>query len=108
MCDGRYAETIVGLIITIVYGTIFSLFQKYEYDHATFSINDGAYGSVFYMLTGFHGFHVFIGTVFLIICLIRLSNYHFFKNHHVGFICAIWYWHFVDAVWVIVFLAVYV
>jgi cytochrome c oxidase subunit 3 len=108
MCAGQYTSTKYGLIMTIIYGIVFSLFQKYEYDSATFSINDGAYGSVFYMLTGFHGFHVFIGTLFLIICLLRHNTFHFFKKHHVGFICAIWYWHFVDVVWLILFLTVYV
>jgi heme/copper-type cytochrome/quinol oxidase subunit 3 len=91
MVAGQRLDTVYGLVATIAYGALFSLFQKYEYDHATFSINDGAYGSVFYMTTGFHGLHVFIGTVFLFICLIRHNNYQFFKNHHVGFVCAIWY-----------------
>jgi heme/copper-type cytochrome/quinol oxidase subunit 3 len=89
MVAGQRAYTTYGLVATIANGALFSLFQKYEYAHATFSINDGAYGSVFYMITGFHGLHVFIGTVFLFICLIRHYNYHFFKKHHVGFICAI-------------------
>jgi cytochrome c oxidase subunit 3 len=107
MILGHRLVTTYGLIATITYGIIFSLFQKYEYDNATFGINDGAYASVFYMTTGFHGLHVFIGTVFLCICLGRHNNYQFFKNHHIGFICAIWYWHFVDVVWIFLFLTVY-
>jgi heme/copper-type cytochrome/quinol oxidase subunit 3 len=91
MATGHRAASIFSLIITITCGLVFSVIQKYEYDHATFSINDGAYGSVFYMLTGFHGLHVIIGTVFLIICLIRHYNYHFFKKHFTGFICGTWY-----------------
>jgi cytochrome c oxidase subunit 3 len=108
MYAGQRSETTFGLVVTIVYGVLFSLIQGYEYQQATFSINDGAYTSVFYMLTGFHGLHVFIGTVFLLICLIRHKNYQFFKKHHIGFACAIWYWHFVDAVWVFLFGAVYI
>jgi heme/copper-type cytochrome/quinol oxidase subunit 3 len=89
MYAGQRSETTFGLVVTIVYGVLFSLIQGYEYQQATFSINDGAYTSVFYMLTGFHGLHVFIGTVFLLICLIRHKNYQFFKKHHIGFACAI-------------------
>jgi cytochrome c oxidase subunit 3 len=107
MCKGDRKSTSFALIITIVYGAIFSLFQKYEYNYCTFSINDGAFGSAFYMLTGFHGLHVFIGTLFLFVCLVRHLMYHFGTNHHVGFICGIWYWHFVDVVWLILFIAGY-
>ena len=106
--EGSRSDTTYGTIATIVYGVIFTLCQKYEYDNATFSINDSAYGSVFFMTTGFHGLHVFIGTLFLFICLLRHLNYHFFKKHHIGFVCAIWYWHFVDVVWVFLFLCVYI
>lgn len=105
---GSREDTTYGIICTVIYGAIFTLFQKYEYDHATFSINDGVYGSVFYMTTGFHGLHVLIGTIFLIVCLVRHNNYHFFKTHHVGFVCAIWYWHFVDVVWIFLYLCVYI
>jgi heme/copper-type cytochrome/quinol oxidase subunit 3 len=86
---GKRKSSASLLVVTIACGLLFSLIQKYEYDHATFSMNDGAYGSAFYALTGFHGIHVIIGTLFLIICLIRHSNYHFFKKHHTGFVCAV-------------------
>jgi heme/copper-type cytochrome/quinol oxidase subunit 3 len=86
---GQRSDTFYGLVSTISYGVIFSLLQKFEYNQATFSINDGVYGSVFYMLTGFHGLHVFIGTVYLLVCLVRNIDYHFFRDHHVGFVCAI-------------------
>jgi cytochrome c oxidase subunit 3 len=105
--DAREATT-KGLFYTVVYGIFFTAFQKFEYDNATFSINDSVYGSIFYMTTGFHGLHVFVGTLFLVVCLIRHLDYHFFTNHHIGFICAVWYWHFVDVVWIFLFLCVYI
>jgi cytochrome c oxidase subunit 3 len=67
---------------------LFTVFQAYEYINATFSMNDGVYGSIFYMTTGFHGIHVIIGTIFLIVCAVRMQQGHFFKNHHIGFTCA--------------------
>lgn len=101
-------RTTTSLILTIVHGVIFTYVQFYEYNNAPFSINDGVYGSIFYMTTGFHGVHVLVGTIFLIVCLFRHLDYHFFKKHHVGFVCAIWYWHFVDVVWIFLFLCVYI
>lgn len=97
-----------GIIITIFYGVIFSFIQYYEYLESYFNINDGIYGSLFFLLTGFHGFHVLVGSLFLIICLIRQIFYHFNSNHHLGFECAIYYWHFVDVVWLFLFILVYV
>lgn len=97
-----------SLTTTIILGLIFTALQGYEYANATFSINDSAYGSIFYMTTGFHGIHVLIGTAFLIVCLIRLYLGHFAQGHHVGFTCAAWYWHFVDVVWIFLFFVVYV
>lgn len=96
------------LATTIILGLIFTALQGYEYANATFSINDSAYGSIFYMTTGFHGIHVLIGTAFLIVCLRRLQLGHFARGHHVGFTCAAWYWHFVDVVWIFLFFVVYV
>jgi len=98
---------ILGLCTTILLGCLFSLLQRYEYIHALFTINDGIYGSTFYMLTGLHGLHVIIGTIFLTVCLIRHIKYHFTSTHHVGFEAAIWYWHFVDVVWIFVFISLY-
>jgi cytochrome c oxidase subunit 3 len=95
------------LIITIFYGVIFTFFQAYEYISAPFDISDGIFGSTFYLLTGFHGFHVLIGTIFLIVCLYRQLMYHFTRTSHVGFECAAWYWHFVDIVWIILFICLY-
>lgn len=80
-----------GIIATVVYGLIFTVVQGYEYNVAPFSINDSIFGSLFFVLTGFHGFHVLIGTLFLIVCLYRHINYHFTRKQHIGFECAIYY-----------------
>ncbi len=85
-------------MLTIVLAVIFTAFQGFEYVSANFSICDGIYGSTFFMATGFHGFHVFIGTCFLAVCLVRLSRDHFTIQHHFGFEAAAFYWHFVDVV----------
>ena len=104
---GARREAIMALIVTLVLAVAFTGFQVFEYVNATFGISDSVYGSAFFMATGFHGFHVFIGTCFLAICLIRLVQYHFSKEHHFGFEAAAWYWHFVDVVWLFLFVAVY-
>jgi len=102
-----FLEANLALLLTIFLGIEFTLWQLYEYYHAIFYIFDGVYGSTFYMTTGLHGFHVLIGTIFLIICFIRLINSHFNWKSHVGYESAIWYWHFVDVVWIIVFSCLY-
>ena len=103
----KKSKAIFSLLMTIILAVIFTIFQVYEYYEASFSIADSAYGSVFFMSTGFHGLHVIIGTLFLSVCLIRLILYHFAKNHHIGLILAIWYWHFVDVVWLVLYIVVY-
>ncbi len=100
-------QVVLALIITVTLATLFTFLQVFEYMHAPFCISDGIYGSCFYMATGFHGFHVFIGTIALIISLIRNVLNHFTNTHHFGFEAAIWYWHFVDVVWLFLFVAVY-
>jgi cytochrome c oxidase subunit 3 len=92
---------------TILLAVLFTLVQLYEYRTSAFSISDGVYGSTFFMATGFHGLHVLIGTIFITVCFIRALNGHFTKQHHVGFECAAWYWHFVDVVWLFLFVVVY-
>ena len=100
-------QGIIGLILTIALAVVFTLLQVVEYCEASFSLSDGIFGSCFYMATGFHGFHVFIGTVCLFIALIRLVLNHFTYTHHFGFESAAWYWHFVDVVWLFLFLSIY-
>jgi len=104
---GLRRQTISALIYTIILALFFTFLQGLEYVGAQFNISDGIYGSVFYMTTGLHGSHVLIGSLFLIVCLIRLINHHFTKKHHIGFESAIWYWHFVDIVWIFVYLFIY-
>ena len=89
-------------------GFFFTLLQAYEYHHATFDYSGHIYGAVFYMATGFHGFHVIVGTIFLAVCLWRGKLGHFTKDHHFGFEAAAWYWHFVDVVWLFLFAAIYI
>ncbi|MEP3346913.1 MAG: cytochrome c oxidase subunit 3 [Litoreibacter sp.] len=97
-----------GLIIAILLGALFTVFQVYEYSHAAFGFSGNIYGANFFMATGFHGFHVLVGTIFLLVCLLRAQRGHFTKDHHVGFEAAAWYWHFVDVVWLFLFAAVYI
>lgn len=104
---GYRRQAINGLTLTIILAVWFTLLQAFEYVSAPFNISDGIYGSVFYMTTGLHGFHVIIGTLFLIVCLVRLVQYHFTRTQHIGFECAAWYWHFVDIVWIFVYFFVY-
>jgi heme/copper-type cytochrome/quinol oxidase subunit 3 len=104
---GDKAASLKGLFVTVILAIIFTLLQAYEYLNSPFSISDSVYGSTFYLTTGFHGFHVFIGTCFLAFCLLRLYKNHFTREHHFGFEAAAWYWHFVDVVWLFLFIAVY-
>jgi cytochrome c oxidase subunit 3 len=104
---GDRKNAILSLIITIALAFFFTLIQAYEYIESTFSISDSIYGTTFFLLTGFHGIHVIIGTIFIIVSTIRLINHHFTKQHHFGFEAAAWYWHFVDVVWLFLFVAVY-
>ena len=97
-----------GLWATIILGAVFSAIQAYEYAHAPFGFGGSNYSSAFYMATGFHGFHVLVGTIFLIVCLVRSYKGHFTPKQHFGFEAAAWYWHFVDVVWLFLFIIVYV
>ncbi|MGY9055994.1 MAG: cytochrome c oxidase subunit 3 [Alphaproteobacteria bacterium] len=108
MLHGDRRNLIRGLAITVALGALFTALQAYEYSHAAFGFRDGIYASTFYMATGFHGFHVLIGTIFLLVCLIRSLRGHFTEEHHFGFEAAAWYWHFVDVVWLFLFVCVYV
>lgn len=100
-------DTIAALWYTVILGFIFTCCQAYEYSHAAFGFKDGIYASTFYLATGFHGFHVIVGTIFLAVCLARAYNDHFEPKQHLGFEFAAWYWHFVDVVWLFLFLFVY-
>lgn len=108
MHENNRKDLKTGLFIAILLGMIFTVFQAYEYSHAAFGFSGNIYGATFFMVTGFHGFHVIVGTIFLAICLIRAMKGHFTPEQHVGFEAAAWYWHFVDVVWLFLFAAVYV
>jgi cytochrome c oxidase subunit 3 len=105
---GDRKGTIQGLALTVALGIMFTSFQAFEYAHAPFGFKDGIYTSTFFMATGFHGFHVIIGTIFLAVCLFRTIKGHFKPDHHFGFEAAAWYWHFVDVVWLFLFAFVYI
>jgi cytochrome c oxidase subunit 3 len=97
-----------GLALTIVLGLSFTCVQALEYSRAGFAYAGDLYGATFFMATGFHGFHVIIGTIFLIVCLFRANANQFTPRHHLGFEFAAWYWHFVDVVWLFLFASIYV
>ena len=108
---GHRGKTAFWLLATIALGTTFMGFQAYEYIHAYHELNlklsSGIYGSTFFMLTGFHGFHVTLGTIMLAVVLYRVMKGHFTADHHFGFEGAAWYWHFVDVVWLGLYVVVY-
>nr|BBF98412.1 cytochrome c oxidase subunit III [Scotoplanes sp. TT-2017]BBF98425.1 cytochrome c oxidase subunit III [Scotoplanes sp. H5]BBF98438.1 cytochrome c oxidase subunit III [Scotoplanes sp. H8] len=100
-------EALQALFLTIILGIYFTTLQIWEYLDSPFTIADSVYGSTFFVATGFHGLHVFIGTTFLTVCLFRLFNHHFSTHHHFGFEAAAWYWHFVDVVWLFLYICIY-
>lgn len=108
LIHGNRQGLIWGLAATIVLGLIFTSVQAFEYANAAFSFGGNIYGATFFMATGFHGFHVIVGTAFLIVCLIRAGLGHFTPKQHFGFEAAAWYWHFVDVVWLFLFFCIYV
>nr|YP_010048894.1 cytochrome c oxidase subunit III [Paralipsa gularis]QPK77267.1 cytochrome c oxidase subunit 3 [Paralipsa gularis] len=107
LMSNNFSQTLQGLFITVILGIYFTILQAYEYIEASFTIADSIYGSTFFMATGFHGLHVIIGTIFLIVCLIRHNYNHFSNTHHFGFEAAAWYWHFVDVVWLFLYISIY-
>lgn len=107
LINKNYSQTYQRLIITVLLGIYFTALQGLEYYSATFNIADSIYGSIFFLATGFHGLHVLIGSIFLLTCLIRHLNFHFSPTHHFGFEAAAWYWHFVDIVWLFLYLSIY-
>nr|YP_011017103.1 cytochrome c oxidase subunit III [Teliphasa nubilosa]WQB62461.1 cytochrome c oxidase subunit III [Teliphasa nubilosa] len=107
LMENNFSQTTQGLFLTVILGIYFTILQAYEYIEAPFTIADSVYGSTFFMATGFHGLHVMIGTIFLLICTIRHLNNHFSNNHHFGFEAAAWYWHFVDVVWLFLYISIY-
>nr|YP_010610855.1 cytochrome c oxidase subunit III [Sahlbergotettix salicicola]WAP91676.1 cytochrome c oxidase subunit III [Sahlbergotettix salicicola] len=107
MLTKNFSQTLKSMIITIILGMYFTMLQMYEYMESPFSISDSIYGSTFFLSTGFHGIHVLIGTMFIIIMMMRVKNLHFSMNHHIGFESSAWYWHFVDVVWLFLYIMIY-
>nr|AXS65148.1 cytochrome c oxidase subunit 3 [Cleridae sp. 2 KM-2017] len=107
LMENNYSQALQGLLFTVILGIYFTILQAYEYIEAPFTISDAVYGSSFFMATGFHGIHVIIGTTFLLICLIRHFLNHYSNIHHFGFEAAAWYWHFVDVVWLFLYISIY-
>nr|AKS04006.1 Cytochrome c oxidase subunit 3 [Spadella cephaloptera] len=105
--ESRWSEANLSLLFTVTLGLYFTLLQAGEYVLAPFSMADSVYGSTFYIATGFHGLHVIIGTLFIASMLYRHLNFHFSQGHHFGFEASAWYWHFVDVVWLFLFMCIY-
>nr|YP_009729774.1 cytochrome c oxidase subunit III [Copris tripartitus]QHW07550.1 cytochrome c oxidase subunit III [Copris tripartitus] len=107
LIENDYNQALQSLFLTVMLGLYFTILQGYEYIESPFTIADSVYGSSFFMATGFHGLHVIIGTTFLTVCLLRHINNHFSCIHHFGFEAAAWYWHFVDVVWLFLYISIY-
>nr|YP_009655358.1 cytochrome c oxidase subunit III [Oomorphoides metallicus]QCL18075.1 cytochrome c oxidase subunit III [Oomorphoides metallicus] len=105
--ENNLNQSLQSLGITFLLGVYFTLLQSLEYHQASFTISDSIYGSMFYVTTGFHGIHVIIGSTFLMVSLIRLYLNHYSPWHHIGFEAAAWYWHFVDVVWLFLYISIY-
>ena len=108
LLEGDRKGVLQGLALTVGLGVLFTICQAFEYSHAAFGFSGHIYGATFFMATGFHGFHVLIGTIFLAVCLLRAYQNQFTPTQHLGFEFAAWYWHFVDVVWLFLFAAIYV
>nr|YP_003204869.1 cytochrome c oxidase subunit III [Rhopaea magnicornis]ACO92569.1 cytochrome c oxidase subunit III [Rhopaea magnicornis] len=107
LMENNFNQALQSLILTVILGIYFTLLQAYEYIEAPFTMADSVYGSTFFIATGFHGLHVIIGTTFLGVCLLRHYKNHFSNIHHFGFEAAAWYWHFVDVVWLFLYISIY-
>nr|YP_009563989.1 cytochrome c oxidase subunit III [Alpheus inopinatus]QAX91339.1 cytochrome c oxidase subunit 3 [Alpheus inopinatus] len=107
LLESNHTQSLQSLTLTVILGMYFTGLQALEYWEAPFTISDSVYGSTFFVATGFHGLHVIIGSSFLLICLYRMYMCHFSENHHFGFEAAAWYWHFVDVVWLFLYISIY-
>jgi len=107
LIQGNRWAAIVGTLLTVIFALLFTGFQYVEYMQAGFTMADSVYGTVFFAATGLHGAHVIVGTIFILVGLFRILSYHLTDNHHLGFEAAILYWHFVDVVWLFLFVVVY-
>ncbi|MEI2807770.1 cytochrome c oxidase subunit 3 [Albidovulum sp.] len=106
--ENNRKDLVNGLALGAALGVLFTFFQAYEYSHAAFGFAGNIYGASFFMATGFHGAHVIIGSIFLLVCMFRAMKGDFTPQQHVGFEAAAWYWHFVDVVWLFLFASIYI
>lgn len=107
LMSGNHTNAANGTLVTIILGAYFTCLQALEYYEASFRIADSIYGSSFFVATGFHGLHVLVGSSFLLVCYFRIKANHFRATHHFGFEAAAWYWHFVDVVWLFLYIWLY-
>nr|YP_010235813.1 cytochrome c oxidase subunit III [Youtuus strigatus]QTD82431.1 cytochrome c oxidase subunit 3 [Youtuus strigatus] len=107
MINNKMNQSIKSMMITVIMGLYFSILQKWEYQQSQFTISDSIYGSTFFMSTGFHGIHVIIGTLFIMVSMMRMKMMYMSKNHHLGMETSAWYWHFVDVVWLFLYISIY-
>lgn len=107
LIQGNRSGALYGLVFTLILATVFTICQGIEYTVSSFTISDGTYGSCFYFGTGFHGLHVIIGTAFITVGMWRVLAYHLTDHHHLGLEASILYWHFVDVVWLFLFISIY-
>nr|AXI98538.1 cytochrome c oxidase subunit 3 [Metacrangonyx dhofarensis] len=105
--EGYHTQAVQSMFVTVLLGLYFTVLQIFEYYEASFCISDSVYGTVFFVATGFHGLHVIVGSLFLGVNLVRLMSGQFSMGHHFGMEAAIWYWHFVDVVWLFLFVFIY-
>nr|DBA43915.1 TPA_asm: COX3 [Bombus griseocollis] len=108
LLNNKLNSSIFSLLFTIMLGFYFNVMQMFEYQNSYFCINDSIFGSIFFLSTGFHGTHVIIGTFMLMFSMVRMLNNHFSPIHHINFEFAIWYWHFVDVIWLFIYLFYYI
>nr|DBA43668.1 TPA_asm: COX3 [Bombus laesus] len=108
MLNNKFYLSSKMLFMTIILGFYFNFMQIFEYFNSFFCINDSIYGSIFFLSTGFHGLHVLIGTLMLLYSLIRMLNNHFSSTHHINYELSIWYWHFVDVIWLFIYMFYYI
>jgi len=107
LIQGNRKGVLLGILLTVFLALIFTGLQGLEYYEAPFTLSDGAYGSTFFFATGFHGLHVIIGTLFIAVAFFRILSYHLTDHHHLGFESSILYWHFVDVVWLFLYVSIY-
>jgi cytochrome c oxidase subunit 3 len=107
LISGKRNAAIEGMLITIVFAIIFTALQGFEYNQAPFTLADSVFGSAFFVTTGLHGLHVIVGTIFISFGYVRFIKYHLTNKHHLGLENSILYWHFVDVVWLFLFIGIY-